>query len=220
MLITVQDTGIGIEKAVLAKVFEAYIQADQSLDRSRGGLGLGLALVKGVVELHGGTIVASSDGPGTGASFTVELPLADLQKSPVPAAPANAPARGPSRRILIIEDNPDSAESLKMYLELWGHSVAIALNGANGIESASANNPEVVICDVGLPGLDGYAVAAEIRQVLADMPKLIIAVTGHAPRLGPSGEPDKVFDYYLLKPVDPERLLRLLSAELPLPNSP
>ena len=100
VLIAVQDTGIGIEKAVLAKVFEAYIQADHSLNRSRGGLGLGLALVKGVVELHGGTIVAASDGPGTGASFTVELPLADLQKSPVLAAPANAPARGPSRRIV------------------------------------------------------------------------------------------------------------------------
>ncbi len=217
VFIGVADTGVGIDPVVLSKVFDAYIQADQSLDRSRGGLGLGLALVKGVIKLHGGSVSVASDGLGSGATFTIELPIAEphaLQSSAVPATP---PARGQPRRVLIIEDNADSAESLRMYLELWGHTITVARNGADGIKAVSSTNPEVVICDVGLPGLDGYAVAAAIRRENAAIPISIIAVTGHGPQLGPGGEPDKAFDYYLLKPVDPERILRLL-AELRLPT--
>jgi signal transduction histidine kinase/ActR/RegA family two-component response regulator len=217
IFIGVADTGIGIDPVVRSKVFEAYIQADQSLDRSRGGLGLGLALVKAVIELHGGSVAVASDGLGSGATFTIELPIAEPQASQPSVAPAAIPARGQPRRVLIIEDNADSAESLQMYLEMWGHAVTVARNGADGISAASTTNPEVVICDVGLPGLDGYAVAAEIRRGNAAAPISIIAVTGHGPRLCPAGEPDKAFDHYLLKPVDPKEILRLF-AELQLPT--
>jgi signal transduction histidine kinase/CheY-like chemotaxis protein len=211
--ITVRDTGIGIEASMLPRVFEAYTQADGSLNRSRGGLGLGLALVKGVAELHGGTVTAASDGPGAGTAVTVDLPLAD-PASGHGADVAAGPTPVHSRRVLIIEDNPDSAESLKVYLELHGHTVVVAHTGADGLKLAAATVPEVVICDVALPGMDGYAVAAELRRLLAPSPAaLIVAVSGHGPRRGPDNEPDKVFDYYLLKPADPDRVSRLIAAD-------
>lgn len=210
--ITVLDTGIGIEAGMLPRVFEAYAQADDSLTRSRGGLGLGLALVKGVVELHGGTVAAASDGRGAGTAVTVELHLADPASGHT-ADNAAPPTPVKRRRVLIIEDNPDSAESLKVYLELHGHSVVVAHTGADGLKLASATVPEVVICDVGLPGMDGYAVAAELRRLLSPSPTLIVAVSGHGPRRGPDNEPDKVFDYYLLKPADPDRVSRLFAAD-------
>jgi signal transduction histidine kinase len=210
-IITVRDTGVGIEAALLPRVFEAYTQGDGSLGRARGGLGLGLALVKGVVELHGGSVTASSDGPGTGAAVIVELPLAEPGSGPTTHAPA-APAPVKARRVLIIEDNRDSAESMKLYLELHGHVVTVALTGAEGLKLAGTSAPEVVICDVGLPGMDGYTVAAELRRSVSPPPSLIIAVSGHGPRRGADNEPDKVFDYYLLKPAEPERVARLIAA--------
>ena len=139
-IISVRDTGVGIDAALLPKVFEAYTQADQSVSRSRGGLGLGLALVKGVVELHGGSVLAASDGPATGATFTLELPLCETAE----AKPANHPVDGPSpvksRSVLIIEDNSDSAQSLKVYLELHGHTIATAKSGPDGLKAAAISN--------------------------------------------------------------------------------
>jgi signal transduction histidine kinase len=210
-VITVRDTGIGIEPTVLPRVFEAYTQADGSFARSRGGLGLGLALVKGVVELHGGSVTAASDGPGTGTAITVELPLIESASGPTTQAFAS-PTPVKARRVLIIEDSPDSAESLKLYLELHGHTVTVARSGSEGLRLAVMSKPEVVICDVGLPGMDGYAIAAELRRLVSP-PHLIVAVSGHGPRSGPDNEPDKVFDYYLLKPADPDRVSRLIAAD-------
>lgn len=210
--VAVRDTGIGIDPAALPRVFEAYTQADGPLDRNRGGLGLGLALVKGVVELHGGSVAAASAGAGTGTTVTVELPLAE-QVTAAPDAPATttpAPPRAPGRRVLVIEDNVDSADSMKEYLELLGHTVAVARTGPDGLALAAAAPPEVVICDVGLPGMDGYAVAAEFRRAAAQ-PALLIAMSGRGPRSGPDG----VFDHYLLKPADPREVSNLLAAELP-----
>jgi signal transduction histidine kinase/ActR/RegA family two-component response regulator len=212
--VTVQDTGLGIEASMLPRVFEAYAQADGSLARSRGGLGLGLALVKGVVELHGGSVVAASDGPGTGTAVTVELPIAKSASEPTAGSHAAASPVKP-RRLLIIEDNPDSAESLKLYLELHGHTVMVARTGADGVKLAAATSPEVVICDVGLPDMDGYAVAAELRRLVSPVPSLIVALSGHGPTKGSNDEPDKVFDYYLLKPADPDRVSRLIAANSP-----
>jgi signal transduction histidine kinase/CheY-like chemotaxis protein len=213
--IEVQDTGIGIESSVLSKVFEAYMQGDRSLERSRGGLGLGLALVKGVVELHRGSVAASSDGPGTGSTFTLELPLAEPSSPLGLAGAADArTSQSESRRILIIEDNVDSAESLWRYLELHGHLITVAGSGPDGILAAASSQTDVVICDVGLPGMDGYAVANELRR-LPVPPPLIIAVTGHPARLNANGRPDEAFDHYLLKPIDPDVILRLLADALP-----
>jgi signal transduction histidine kinase len=210
--VRVHDTGIGIDAVALPTIFEAYTQADGSIARSRGGLGLGLALVKGVVELHGGSVTAASEGTNKGTTVTVELPLAD---------PAEAGHQPPStdqpsvrlRRVLIIEDNADSAESLRQYLEFHGHTVSVARSGADGLTLAATFGPNVVVCDVGLPGMDGYAVATELRQMTSP-PELIIAVSGHGPRKMPGGHPDTVFDYYLLKPADPARVSRLLSVEI------
>jgi signal transduction histidine kinase/ActR/RegA family two-component response regulator len=212
-VISIRDSGAGIALEFLPKVFEAYTQADQSLNRSRSGLGLGLALVKGVVELHGGSIAATSEGPGKGATFTVELPLCETSTDKANEPLADVTAQVKPRRVLVIEDNPDSAESLRIFLKLHGHSVTLANSGPDGIKAALEIKPEVVVCDVGLPGMDGYAVAAELRRSQSPPPALIIAVSGLGPRLEPDGEPDKVFDHYLLKPADPAHVARLLAVE-------
>jgi CheY-like chemotaxis protein len=215
--ILVRDTGIGIETNMLPKVFEAYTQADRSLDRSRGGMGLGLALVKGVVELHGGKVSVSSAGLGKGSTFTVELPLIPPMESTACNVSSNQPSTTKPKKILIVEDNADSAESLRLYLELHGHSVRIALSGPDGLKEAHAMPPDVVICDVAMPGMDGYAVAEQLRQIM-DPPQLIIAITGHGARTDSEGIPDKRFDYYLLKPANLDHLDRILSAETHMPK--
>src|SRR5262249_41691040 len=157
----------------------------QTLGRSRGGLGLGLALVKGVTELHGGSVSAASDGHGKGALFTVELPLAGSAPPRSNNDSAQRPPAVRSRRVLVIEATSDSADSLKAYLEIHGHRVRVANSGPDGLNAATEFIPEVVICDVGLPGLDGYAVAAELRRISPTPPTLIIAISGHGARTGP-----------------------------------
>jgi signal transduction histidine kinase/ActR/RegA family two-component response regulator len=211
VVVAVKDTGIGIDTAVLPKVFEAYTQADDSLHRTRGGMGLGLALVKGVVELHGGTVTAASDGRGTGSVFTVTLPTRN-PLMPLPDQPGNtAPPHVRRRRVLIIEDNPDSAESLMGYLTLHGHFVQIAPNGSVGLELIRTFAADAVICDIGLPDKNGYEVAAEIRRTISPVPELIVAISGHTARNDATGRPDSVFDYYLLKPAEPARILQILN---------
>jgi signal transduction histidine kinase/CheY-like chemotaxis protein len=207
---SVRDSGIGIDPLLLDQVFEPFVQADRSVERSRGGLGLGLALVKGLVELHGGTVRAASAGAGTGTEVTVELPLIDL------AADAGRPAgdgaaAAPPRRVLVIEDNADSAESLKMYLELLGHGVTVAHSGADGIAAAKAEAPDVIVCDIGLPGMSGHAVCARLRPLPALAGTLFVALSGHAAD-GPEGKAKgDGFDLYLLKPVDPQRLAEVIA---------
>jgi len=150
-VLKVRDTGIGIAPEMLPRVFEPFAQADSTLDRSKGGLGLGLAMVKGLVEMHGGTASVESAGLGTGAEFTVRVPL-DLTALPTEAPVKRRAEGGPGRRILVIEDNVDAAESLRVLLELGRHTVAVAFSGPEGIERAREFAPEVVLCDIGLPG--------------------------------------------------------------------
>ena len=207
---SVRDSGIGIDPAVLDRVFEPFVQADRSIERSRGGLGLGLALVKGLVELHAGTVRASSDGPGKGTEVTVELPLIELAAGGTAAVPV-APAKRVSRRVLIIEDNVDSAESLQMLLELLGHEVTVAHSGADGIRAAEAAAPDVVVCDIGLPGMSGHAVCKRLRALPPLARTLFVALSGHAVD-SPDGEAKgAAFDLYLLKPVDPKRLAEVIA---------
>jgi signal transduction histidine kinase/CheY-like chemotaxis protein len=207
--VTVRDTGIGIEPAMLPRVFETFAQADRSLDRSRGGLGLGLALVKGLVELHGGQVLAESDGPGRGAAFTVWLPLARARRVPQPA-PAAAMEEMPRRRILVVEDNRDAAETLREVLELAGHEVAVAYEGPAGLEAAREFHPEVVLCDLGLPGMDGYAVAAELRRDPTTSATRLIAVSGYGQEEDRRRSLEAGFDRHLIKPVDLVELQRLI----------
>lgn len=207
--VSVRDTGIGIERSLIPSVFEPFVQADRSLERSRGGLGLGLALVKGLVELHGGTVWAESDGPGKGSEFGLELPLIE---QPAAAAPPEAEVSAASRRVLVIEDNRDSAESLKEYLELCGHAVTLAPSGPDGIAAAHASVPEVVVCDIGLPGMSGHDVCKELRKAPKLSGTLFLALSGHAID---GDAPADGFDLYLLKPVDLARIAELISKGRP-----
>jgi PAS domain S-box-containing protein len=207
-VIRVRDTGIGIAPEVLPRLFQPFVQAESSLARTRGGLGLGLALVKGFVELHGGTVRAASEGEGRGAEFTVELPLEGVV---TPALRPRPPAATPGLRVLVVEDNVDAADSLADVLRLGGHEVGVAYDGVEGLRLAQATRPEVVLCDVGLPGLDGYEVARRLRADGADARVLLVALTGYALPDDLRRAREAGFDAHLTKPARPEEIEAVLA---------
>jgi signal transduction histidine kinase len=212
-ILTVHDTGIGIEPEILPHIFEVFAQADQSLDRSGGGLGLGLAVAKSLLELHGGTIQAASGGTGHGTTFVVCLPH---EKEPL-ALTTGLPSALPtacSRHVLVVEDNRDAAESLRMLLETCGYSVAVAHSGPAGVEAARTVPPDVVLCDIGLPGMNGYAVATALRHSPGTAAARLIAVTGYGNDEDRGRALEAGFDAHLVKPVDPVRLLGQIAATL------
>jgi PAS domain S-box-containing protein len=209
-VLRVADTGVGIEPGLLPTLFEPFRQADRSLDRSKGGLGLGLALVKGLAELHGGEVEARSEGPGRGSEFAVRLPLAGGQAVRAEGA---ADLAGPPLRVLIIEDLRDAAESLRLLLEMKGHEARVAHTGPDGLEAARALPPDVVICDVRLPGLSGLEVARELRADPHTAGARLIAVTGYATAEDRRLAMESGFDEHLTKPVESEALLRALSPQ-------
>ncbi|HEY3319089.1 MAG TPA: PAS domain S-box protein [Planctomycetota bacterium] len=208
--ITVQDSGIGMDESTLSCIFEPFSQAEHSIDRSRGGLGLGLALVKGLVALHGGTVRGASAGLGKGSIFNVVLPL---EKDCTPISPQAAKQiASHAHRILIIEDNADAAESLRMLLAVLGHNVACAASGAAGLERARDFQPDVVLCDIGLPGgMDGYDVARAIRADREMASTYLIALTGYGQEDDRRKAREAGFDHHLTKPADPDSLERLLA---------
>jgi signal transduction histidine kinase len=208
--LAVRDTGVGIDPEFLAKVFGAYMQADRSVERSRGGLGLGLALVKGLVELHGGEVRAASNGPGTGAEFTVVLPLLEVPPEPA-AGPPKAPPAAAGKRVLVIDDNVDTGDSLRVLLGLAGHAVAVARTGPDGVSAAKTFRPDVVLCDLGLPGLSGYAVCTALRKDPATAGALIVALSGHGSEADKQQCAAAGFDLHLLKPVEPEHLQQVIA---------
>jgi signal transduction histidine kinase/integral membrane sensor domain MASE1/ActR/RegA family two-component response regulator len=207
----VRDQGIGIEPALLPQLFAAFAQADRTLDRSRGGLGLGLALVKGLVELHGGSVQAASDGPGRGAEFTIRLPL--KQEPPaLDGTPTTASGQTDQPlRILVVEDNRDAAESLRLLLQILGHETAVAHTGPDGVRLAREWRPQVLLCDIGLPGMDGYDVARTLRREPAMATARLIAITGYGQAEDRNQAARSGFDDYLVKPVNPVDIQRLLT---------
>jgi PAS domain S-box-containing protein len=208
--LTVRDTGIGIETELLLHVFETFTQADRSLHRSRGGLGVGLALVKGLVELHGGSVWAHSEGLGRGAEFTLMLPMvldADVTERRPPLAFVPT---GPIR-ILIVEDNHDAAETLRDLLELFGCTVEVAYSGTEAVAAAPQFRPEVVLCDLGLPGIDGYEVAVTLRRDPAMAHTRLIAMSGYGQEEDQRRSREAGFDLHLTKPVEFVELQRLLA---------
>jgi CheY-like chemotaxis protein/anti-sigma regulatory factor (Ser/Thr protein kinase) len=208
-VLRVSDTGIGIAPAMLSRVFELFAQAEQPMDRPVGGLGIGLTLSRRLVELHGGTIAAASDGHGRGAQFTVRLPV-ETTATPPPAPAAPTPER--SRNILIIEDNDDARESLRLLLESLGHRVIEAGDGQRGLALALHHRPEVALIDLGLPGMDGYEVARALRASPGGKTAVLIAVTGYGQVEDRRRSTEAGFDAHLVKPVSQSLLSSLIAS--------
>lgn len=228
-VVRVRDTGIGIPAEMLPRVFELFTQVETSIERSQGGLGLGLPLVKSLVELHGGKVGVTSDGLGKGSEFVIRLPLIPVMPAlPRPVPPGIGAGTGALRRplpmtvarpersdgnglcVLIVEDNADGRESMRELLEIWGHRVVLAETGLEGVEKALTFRPDVALVDIGLPGIDGNEVARRIRTTFGSQQVCLIAMTGYGQPEDRRRALQAGFDNYLIKPVDPARLSALL----------
>ena len=211
-VLTVEDAGSGISPRLLPFIFDMYVQADRTLDRARGGLGIGLTLVRRLVELHGGTVTASSAGEGHGSTFTMRLTQISADRKPADLS-ASAPARrARPKRVLLIEDSEDARGMLRMILELAGHVVYDAADGLRGLELLHVARPDAAVIDIGLPGMDGYQVARRIRDEPHGRGMLLLALTGYDSAGDAARAAEHGFDYHLIKPVDPDHLARLLAS--------
>jgi CheY-like chemotaxis protein len=209
-ILSVRDNGAGIAPDILPHVFDLFTQGDRSLDRSQGGLGIGLTLVRSLVERHHGEVEAFSGGTGRGSEFVVRLPLAVEKAAELTLEPAfSPPGAGPSRSIVIIEDQRDARDTLRRLLELDGHRVQTAEDGPTGLERILAERPEVALVDVGLPRMDGYELAARVRREIGASIQLI-ALTGYGNREDRQRALLAGFDEHLVKPVDLDKLRRIL----------
>jgi PAS domain S-box-containing protein len=210
-LVLVEDTGVGLSPGVLERIFEPFVQAEGGAARGAGGLGIGLALSRRLTEMHGGTIKATSPGPGHGSCFVVRLPSVQRERSTVFAATAGSAASGRTFRLLIVDDNQDSARSQAKLLHLLGHEVQAAFEGSEALRQVAAFRPEVVLLDLGLPGIDGYEVARRIRAMPEGRGVLLVAQTGWGQDDDRQKTASAGFDAHLVKPVDLDALLRLLN---------
>jgi len=215
VVVRVKDTGIGIAPDLLPHVFDLFVQEQQALDRAQGGLGIGLTLVKGLVESHGGEISAHSNGPGCGSEFLVTLPAAASPEAPLAPSPPASASRRAGVRVLIVEDNPDAAETLTDLLELWGHEVCHAPDGSTALEQARSFQPDLALVDIGLPGMDGYELARRLRAQGPVRPPLLVALTGYGQEDDQRRSREAGFDRHLVKPIDLQ-VLRALVTESPL----
>jgi signal transduction histidine kinase/ActR/RegA family two-component response regulator len=212
--VTVSDTGIGLRADMLGTVFDLFAQDEHTLARAGGGLGIGLTIVKRLVELHGGTVSVVSDGPGAGSSFTVEFPRVEVTQAS-PTEPRDRPAVFHTKRVLVIEDNADIRESLGLMLRMWGHDVEFAETGTDGLERVRELKPDVALIDIGLPGLDGYELARSIREDRTSWARAVklVALTGYGRESDRIRALEAGFDTHLVKPIDPEILARTLGSE-------
>jgi PAS domain S-box-containing protein len=210
--ISIRDEGVGIAAEMLPLIFEMFTQADQTLERTEGGLGVGLTLVKQLVEMHGGTVAASSDGPGKGTEFVVRLPVsAETVRATATAVPQTPPAFV-GRRILVVDDNQDSAESLAILLKITGHETQLAYDGLEAVQAAEKFRPDIVLLDIGLPRLNGLEACRRIReQEWADR-TILVALTGWGQEDDRQRSKEAGFDHHLVKPVDFVALLNLLAS--------
>jgi CheY-like chemotaxis protein len=202
------------------KVFDLFVQAERRLDRSQGGVGIGLTLVKKLVELHGGRVEARSPGLGQGSEFVVRLPAAPSGPASGRAGEAAADAAqapGPSRRVLVVDDNVDAADSIALLLRLGGHEVRMAYDGPTALLIAQAFRPHAVLLDIGMPGMDGYEVAVRLRRQPGPPPELLVALTGWGQETDQRRSQEAGFDHHLVKPAEPAAVQRLL-AELGPPD--
>ena len=210
-VIRVEDDGVGIAPDLLPRMFDLFVQGERSLDRSEGGLGLGLTLVRRLVHLHGGTVAASSQGPGKGSTFEVRLPLDQVGgRHAQEALPA---AAGSGRyRVLVVDDNEDSAETMATLVAIWGHDVRTAGDAASALSAAAEHRPDVVLLDIGLPQVSGYEVAAQLRALPGLEGTVLIAMTGYGQEDDRRRTREAGFTHHLTKPVSPETLKGILSS--------
>jgi PAS domain S-box-containing protein len=209
--LSVHDDGRGIPREMLDGIFELFAQVDTTIDRSLGGLGIGLTVVRNLVQLHGGTVHASSDGDGKGSEFLVRLPLVPLGRLQLSDPRGGGEQNTEGLRVLVVEDNVDAAETLAELVRLWGHTVEIVHRGEAAVEAALGFQPQVVVLDIGLPGMDGYAVAAKLRQQEPLAGVRLFALTGYGQEQDRRRAHDAGFDVHLTKPIHPDHLRKLLS---------
>jgi CheY-like chemotaxis protein len=211
VVLRVFDDGIGIGQDLLPRVFDLFTQGERSADRAQGGLGVGLAVVRSLVELHGGQVAAASEGAGKGSVFTVVLPLLEAQEGGREAAavPAQAQQRRPLR-LLVVDDNPDAAMTLALLLQARGHQVAVENSSGAALSRASRDAPDACLLDIGLPGMDGYELARRLRDLPGMRASRLVAVTGYGQQAERTQAFEAGFDDHLVKPVDMEALDALL----------
>jgi CheY-like chemotaxis protein len=218
-VLCVRDTGIGIAPDMLPKVFELFVQADHAATRSQGGLGIGLTLVKNLVEMHQGRVEAHSPGLGRGSEFVVRLPLAAQKEEEAsarePGEQPQQPASSLGHRLLVVDDNKDSADSFGMLLRLQGHEVRVAHDGPTALELVKGFRPEMVFLDLGMPGMDGYEVARRLRQQPGLENVWLTALTGWGQQEDRRRTAAAGFDQHLVKPVEPKALDELLAGLKP-----
>lgn len=211
VVITVKDTGIGIAPEMLSRVFDLFAQAERGLERTEGGLGIGLSLVRRIVELHDGSVTAYSEGSGQGSEFTVRLPASEPQtQSITPEMPAIETSKK-SRRVLIVDDNRDAAQTMALLIKLSGHETSTAYDGAEALAMLDEVNPEVALLDIGLPEMDGYELARRIREQRNDV--YLIAVSGYGQPEDRTRSSEAGFDEHFVKPVDSAQLLSSLNRQ-------
>lgn len=214
VVLSVRDSGVGISAELLPHVFDVFVQGTSTLDRSQGGLGIGLSLVRRLAELHGGSIEAESPGPHRGSTFTLRLPQVEHQVA-APAAPARQRAQDNKPRLLLIEDNDDGREMMTMMLGAYGYEVTAAADGLLGLSAAQAGQPDLALVDIGLPGIDGYEVARRLRADPATRDIKLIALTGYGLAEDLRRVMEAGFDRHLVKPVDIEQLMEVIGSCAP-----
>ena len=207
-VIRVRDNGVGIDEEMLPRIFELFTQAEVTLARSRGGLGLGLALVRSLVQLHGGTVLARSAGVGQGTELEVRLPR---RARPLRLVEESPREEAPPLRVVVVEDNDDGRESLQLLLELAGHQVAVAVDGPSGRDLILSERPDVALVDIGLPLLDGYEIARQVVSTAGDQRPVLVAMTGYGQPEDKRKAIEAGFDKHLVKPLQPDALHRLLA---------
>jgi CheY-like chemotaxis protein len=213
-VLRVQDTGMGISSRLLPRIFDVFTQDDRTLDRAQGGLGLGLTLVRRIVELHDGSVEAHSPGRGLGSEFVVRLPLHVAAAGVGTAAPMRSPARSRrTLRCLVVDDNVDAARMLELALSLEGHQVRLAFDGHDAVEAAAAFQPDAIVLDIGLPRMNGYEAARGIRRIPGLGGVLISAATGYGQDIDREKSRDAGFDLHLVKPIDLDARLHAIDAD-------
>ncbi len=210
VFVRVRDDGVGIPPEAIPHMFELFAQGVRTLERSEGGLGIGLTLVRSLVELHGGSVTPTSPGPGLGSEFVVRLPACESVPPPAEAASSAITGEGRAARVLVVDDHLESAEGMMKLLDQLGHEVRMVHDGPAALELARTFRPEIVLLDIGLPGMDGYEVAARLRSDPRHAGALIVAVSGYGQESDRRLSRESGMDHHLIKPVDIEGLIGLL----------